>query len=63
MDPNQTYFEMCEAMREGDYETARALALALKRWLASGGFYPGQLTPDSINAYLATILSRTAYLA
>ncbi len=42
MEPNQTYLDMYDAMREGDHETARALAFVLKRWFASGGFYPYQ---------------------
>jgi hypothetical protein len=63
MDPNQTYLYMFDAMREGDHETARALALVLKRWFASGGFYPHQYTPEAMNAYIANVLRRTSYLA
>ena len=63
MDPNQTYLDMYDAMREGDHETARALALVLKRWFASGGFHPYQFTPEAMNAYIAEVLRRTAYLA
>ena len=50
-------------MRDGDHETARELAIALKRWFAGGGFYPYQFTPEAMNAYIADILRRTAYLA
>ena len=63
MDPNQTYLDMFDAMREGDHETARSLALVLKRWFSSGGFYPYQFTPEAMNAYIADVLRRTAYLA
>ena len=63
MDPNQTYLDMYDAMRDGDHETARARALVLKRWFASGGFYPCQYTPEAMNAYIADVLRRTAYLA
>ncbi len=60
MDPNQTYLDMYHAMRDGDHETARELALALKEWLARGGFYPYQYTPTEIDAYIANVLRRTA---
>jgi len=63
MDPNQTFLDMFHAMRDGDHETARELAFALKRWFASGGFYPYQFTPEAMNAYIASVLRRTAYLA
>jgi hypothetical protein len=63
MDPNQTYLDMYDAMREGDHDTARALALVLKRWFASGGFYPYQFSPEEMNAYIANVLRRTAHLA
>jgi hypothetical protein len=62
MDPNQTYLSMFRAMRDGDHETARELAQALKRWFAIGGFYPYQCTPEAMNAYIADVLRRTAYL-
>jgi hypothetical protein len=62
MDPNQTYLGMFRAMRDGDHETARELALALKHWFAIGGFYPYQYTPEAMNAYIASVLRRTAYL-
>ncbi len=63
MDPNQTYRDMQDAMVEQDHETARALALVLKRWLANGGFYPQQNTPEAINACIAEVLRRTSDLA
>jgi hypothetical protein len=62
MDPNQTYLGMFHAMRDGDHQTARELALALKRWFVSGGFYPYQYTSQAMHAYIADVLRRTAYL-
>jgi hypothetical protein len=53
MDPNVTFQDMFHAMRDGDHETARELALALKRWFETGGFYPYQYTPEAMNAYIA----------
>jgi hypothetical protein len=63
MDPNRTFQDMFHAMRDGDHETARELALALKRWFETGGFYPYQYTPEAMHAYIASVLRRTAYLA
>lgn len=63
MDPNQTYLDMFHAMRDGDHEKARELPLALKEWFARGGFYPYQYTPEAMNAYIADVLRRTAYLS
>ncbi len=63
MDPNQTFLDMFHAMRDGDYATGRELAIALKDWFARGGFYPYQYTPEAMNAYIADVLRRTAYLA
>ena len=60
MDPNQTFLDMFEAMKANDFETARELALALKHWFASGGFYPHQYTPEAMYAYIASVLRRTA---
>lgn len=59
MDPNQTFTEMFEAMRALDDKTARELALALQAWLANGGFYPNDHTPEAVNSYLASVLRRT----
>lgn len=59
MDPNQTYLDMFEAMKSGDLETARERALALKAWFAKGGFYPHQLTPQAMHAYIVSVLRRT----
>ncbi len=63
MDPNQTYRDMLDALDDRDDETARGLALVLKRWLANGGFYPQQDTPEAINTHTAEVLRRTADLA
>jgi hypothetical protein len=60
MDPYQTYLDMFAAMKEQELETARELALALKAWFARGGFYPHQVTPEAMHAYLASVLRRTA---
>ena len=60
MDPNQTFADMFNAMCVHDNETARELALALKSWLAKGGFYPNQHTPETVDSYLASILLRTS---
>jgi hypothetical protein len=62
MDPNQTFLDMFHAMRDEVHETARELASALNRWFATGGFYPYQYTPEAMNAYIADVLRRTAYL-
>ena len=62
MDPNQTYLDIIDAMGEEDHETARGLALALKRWIASGGFLPEGYSKEEIGAYLARVLEQTAYL-
>jgi len=62
MDPNQTFFDMLAAIRDKDKATAHELALALKSWFANGGFYPFQCTPEAMNAYIASVLRRTAGL-
>ncbi|WP_254508990.1 hypothetical protein [Anatilimnocola floriformis] len=60
MDPYQTYLDMFAAMRDGEFENARELALALKDWFAKGGFYPYQVTETAMHAYIASVLRRTA---
>ena len=60
MDPNETYRDMLAAMKAGDHETARSLALALKDWFAHGGFDPDQCMSDAMDAYIASVLRRTA---
>lgn len=60
MDPTQCYLEMYEAMKDGDYATARERALALRRWLDSGGFYPPNYSETEVRGYLANVLRRTA---
>jgi hypothetical protein len=62
MDPNQTFADMVAAMRDDDHETARERALDLKDWLAKGGFTPYQFNRTGIDAYIAMVLRRTAYL-
>ena len=60
MDPTQCYLEMFEAMKAGDFATARERALALKEWLDKGGFSPPNYTAEEVRGYLANVLRRTA---
>ena len=62
MDPSTAYLEMFNAMTEKDFETAREHALGLKEWLGPGGFYPPRYSRAEVDAYLANVLRRTAYL-
>jgi hypothetical protein len=62
MDPNQTFLDMYNSMRDGDHETARELAKALNDWFAKGGFYTYQFTPEAMHAYINSVLRRTIYL-
>ncbi len=62
MDPNQTYLELFTAMINGEHKTARELAHSLQQWLRKGGFYPHQMTPEAMQAYLQDVLQRTAYV-
>jgi hypothetical protein len=62
MDPNAAYLEMFNAMRDGDHETARERAIALRDWFAKGGFYPYQYSPEEMNAYIAKVLRRTSHI-
>ena len=59
MDPNATYLEMYAAMKDGDHETAREFALALRDWLERGGFWPQNYTVTEVRGYLANVLRRT----
>jgi hypothetical protein len=63
MDPNATYLAMFNAMRADDHETARDLAIALRRWFTQGGFYPVQFSKDEMIPYINSVLRRTCYLA
>lgn len=60
MDPNQTYVDMIAALQEQDLETARTLALALKNWLATGGFYPSQYPAEKVHSSIENVLNQTA---
>ena len=62
MDPTTCYLDMCEAMNLDDHETARERAFALRDWFARGGFYPPNYTKTEVDAYLASVLRRTAHL-
>jgi signal recognition particle GTPase len=62
MDPNQTYRDIVDAMTDQDHETARALALALRRWIASGGFLPSGYSEQEVEALIRDVLLQTDYL-
>ena len=51
---------MYDAMKVGDYATARDRALALRRWLNQGGFSPPNTSETEVRGYLANVLRRTA---
>lgn len=63
MDPTQCYLEMFEAMKQGDFKTARERAIALRDWLDRGGFLPPNYSSTEVRSYLANVLRRTAGLA
>ena len=58
MDPTQTYLDMCHALNTGDLAAARERAIALREWLARGGFYPEGQSPEAINATIAQVIAR-----
>jgi hypothetical protein len=62
MDPTACYLDMFAAMNRKNFAAARELALALKKWLDRGGFYPPNYTETEVKAYLASVLRRTAQL-
>ena len=62
MDPKQCYLEMLAAMQSGDLATARERALALRDWLARGGFCPPNHSPAEVRSNLASVLNCTARL-
>lgn len=62
MDPNQTFLDMFNAMRDEDHETARECALALDEWFSKGGFTPYQFSREAMIAYIRSVLRRTSYL-
>ena len=62
MDPNQTYLDMFAMMNGGDLEAARELALSLRDWLESGGFYPCDYSEEEVREYLTLVLRRTAHV-
>lgn len=59
MDPTTCYRHMHLAMLEGDMETARELALSLKRWLHQGGFEPEGENLLEVKGHLARVLRIT----
>jgi len=62
MDPSTCYLEIMEAMDHGELQLARELALALRHWFDSGGFYPAPAVRSSMDAYLQGVLDRTEHL-
>lgn len=60
MDPNQTFLDMFEAMKNEDFETARELALALQNWFAKGGFCPPKFTRRAMQTYIDSVLRGTS---
>ncbi len=60
MDPIPCYEEMSEAMRNGDYDTARERAEALSSWIERGGFYPNSYTKAEVDGYLLSVLRQIA---
>lgn len=60
MDPTVCYREMYEAMRNGDYVTAKERAEDLNAWIKRGGFYPNAYTRAEVDAYLVNVLRRIA---
>jgi hypothetical protein len=60
MDPNQAFLDMFDAMKNQEFETAREVAFALKAWLAKGGIYHYQYTPEVMHGYTASLLRRTS---
>ena len=60
MDPYQTFLDMFAAMKVGDRKRAREMAVALNNWFSNGGTHPNQFTSEAVNAYIASVLRRTA---
>ncbi len=63
MDPDACYFGMYDAMRQEHFEDAKMHALALKEWIDRDGFYPQHYSKVEVDAYLASVLRRTACIA
>jgi hypothetical protein len=57
MDPTICYLGMYRAMCDKDYETARDYAIALRNWLADGGFCPPNYSRVEVICYLRSVLS------
>ncbi|MFV1966866.1 MAG: hypothetical protein ACC628_15685 [Pirellulaceae bacterium] len=55
LDPDESYLQMYRAMRDGDLDEARALALKLKQWLDGGGAYPLFYAEEEVRAYLSSV--------
>ena len=50
MDPQQTWTDMLDALKQNDYDEAKELAGALLEWLDKGGFPPTVVGDESIGA-------------
>ena len=62
MDPDEAYYQLYQAMKDKDFATARQCAQDLKQWLGRDGFYPVKYSRVEVDAYLASVLRRTAHL-
>jgi len=50
MDPQQTWTDMLDALKQNDHDEAKELAGALLEWLGKGGFPPIVVGDESIGA-------------
>jgi hypothetical protein len=63
VDPNRTYLDMLDMMRDDDHESARRAAIELRCWTRRGGFYPADRDPRRVDRTVAKVLARTRYLS
>ena len=61
MDPNACFAQMSEAIEQADHflKMARERAVALREWLANGGFYPQTDSPEAVRIAISQVLMRT----
>lgn len=50
MDPQQTWTDMLDALKQNDHEEAKELAETLLEWLRKGGFPPLVVGDESLGA-------------
>ena len=62
MDPTQFFLEMNEAVNNGDLETARERALALRDWLDRSGFSPAGVHNVQLRSLLAKVIGQSTPL-